>query len=75
MKFELWGHNFMDIDRILTNSCFNRFVFGAHFEFQRLIWWSHLNCGDCHRILETTFRTTATKFINFKGSSRQPFEF
>jgi hypothetical protein len=40
MKFELLRHNFIQIYRI--SSCFNRRVFGAQFEFQRLMGMSVL---------------------------------
>jgi hypothetical protein len=37
MKFELWRRYFMDIKRVLISSCFNKLVFDAQFEFQRLM--------------------------------------
>jgi hypothetical protein len=37
MKFELWRPDFMEIDRIRICSCLNRLIFGAQFEFQRLM--------------------------------------
>jgi hypothetical protein len=59
MKFKLWRLNFMEIDRLRTSSCYNKFfMFYSNFIG---LWWSQFELWRLS--------------LNYRGSRRQKFKF